>query len=167
MRFFAFHSRHRIVLALILLLLSIPAWATDWQEDRATLKGVDSFAVVVEAVVPDAGRGGLTQSQLTTDIDSRLRQEGISVNPASPFMLHVVVSTVQSDSGHYAYNVTVTFRQAIMLMRDPKISQAFAPTWSVTSIGIVSAARLPDVRPVVIDAVDWFIKAYLEQNPKR
>ena len=162
-----FLSRSRIVLAVALLLLAVPAWAADDEEERASLKGVDSCAVVVEGIPPDAERDGLPRSQLQTEVEVRLRQAGIKVVASSLYMLYVNVDTVKNSTGFYAYGIQVSFEQPVALLRNPTRVQTFAPTWSVGSIGMVGSDRLRDVRSVVIDQVDKFIAAYLEQNPKQ
>jgi len=161
-----FLSRPRIVLALVLLLLTVPAWAGDTASDRASLKGVDSVQVAVENMRPDAERDGLTSSQIQTDVELRLRQSGIKVDSSSPCMLYVRVSTLRNDDGRYAFNILVSLEQPVMLQRNPKIVQPFASTWNVAEIGTAGATRLRDVRSAVIDEVNKFISAYLEENPK-
>jgi hypothetical protein len=59
MRSLACLSSRRIVLALALLLVSVPAWANDNPSDRASLKGVDSVQVAVENMRPDTERDGV------------------------------------------------------------------------------------------------------------
>ena len=167
MRFRPFLSRFRIVLAVALLLLAVPAWAADDEEERASLKGVDSCAVVVEGIPPDAERDGLPRSQLQTEVEVRLRQAGIKVVASSLYMLYVNVDTLKNNMGSYAYNIHVSFEQPVTLLRDPKLVQTFATTWSVGSIGTVGSDRLGDVRSDVRDHVDKFIAAYLEQNSKK
>jgi hypothetical protein len=44
---------------------------------------------------------------------------------------------------------------------------ASAATWGVDALGAFGSERLREVRPHVIDNVDKFIGAYLEQNPKQ
>jgi len=167
MRLSPFLSRFRIVLAVALLLLAGLARAADDEEGRASLKGIASFEVVVEGIQPDAERDGLTQSQIQTEVEARLRQAGIKVVASSPYMLYVNVDTTKKNMGSYAYNIYVSFEQPVTLLRDTKRVQTFAVTWSVGSIGTVGSDRLRDVRSDVSDLVDQFITAYLEQNPKQ
>jgi hypothetical protein len=140
---------------------------SDREEFRATLKGVDSVLVAVEDMEPGAERDGLTQSQIQTDVELRLRQSGITVDPTSHYILYVNVNTVRTDDGFYAYNIEVSFAQAVMLLRAPETVLNFVPTWGVGSVGTIRANRLRNVRSRVIDHVDKFINAYLEQNPKQ
>jgi hypothetical protein len=123
--------------------------------------------VGIEKIQPDAERDGLTRSQTQTDIESRLRQSGITLDPASPYLLYVTINTVRDPASPvYAFNIVVTFHQGVSLPRNPK-SLHLATTWSVSHVGLVGADHLRDVRSKVADLVDRFISAYREQNPKR
>ena len=167
MRLAAFLSGRLILVASVLLLLTVPAWGTDTPTDRATLKGITEVKVVVETIDPNVERHGLTQSQLRTDVELRLRHSGITVDSTSHYILYVNVNTARTGGGIYAYNIEVSFGQAVMLLRDPQTVLNVVPTWSVGSVGTIRANRLPNVQSRVIDYVDKFIAAYLEQNPKR
>jgi hypothetical protein len=167
MRVLAFLSRASVVLILALPLLAAPARGQDGAAQRATLKGVTIIEVVVEEMDPVAERDGLTRSQLRTDVELRLRQAGITVGPTLTGHLYVNVDTVKSDHGQtYAYNVVVQYVQQVVLARDPK-ALVFATTWETGGVGMIVVDRLREVRQDVANYVDQFIKAYLEQNPKR
>ena len=167
MRLNAFPSCRRIVLTVALLILAVPAWGQDGAAQRATLKGITIVEVVVEAMDPVAEQDGLTRAQLQTDVEVRLRQAGITVGPTLTGHLYVNVDTVKGDHGQtYAYNVSVQYVQQVVLARDPK-APIFATTWDTGGVGMMAASRLHEVRQDVANYVDQFIKAYLEQNPKR
>jgi hypothetical protein len=158
----------------MLLLAVLPlvglAQTIDSPWHRATLKGVTTVAVDVLPVDAAVERDGLTQSQIRTDVELRLRQAGIRINPASQSAsgtLSVVVTAFkQETSPLYAISLSVSFGQLVTLIRDPSLVTA-APTWGIISVQVVGAARLRGVRYDVGDLVDRFINAYLEQNPKR
>ena len=167
MRLTVARSRPRILLTLALLLPTASAWGEDSAAQRATLQGVTVVEVVVEAMDPVAEQVGLTRSQLQTDVEARLRQAGIPVGPSLTGHLYVNVDTFKGGHGQtYAYNVSVQYIQQVVLARDPK-TPFFAATWEVGGVGMFAADRLHEVRQDVANYVDQFIKAYLEQNPKR
>jgi hypothetical protein len=168
MRCLAFLSRHRrLVFGISLLLLPVPAWGEGSAAQRATLRGVNTVEVVIEAIDPAAEQDGLTRSQLQTDVEERLREARIAVGPTLTGHLYVNVDTVKGEHGQtYAYNVSVQYVQQVMLARDPK-APVYVPTWDTGGVGMIAAARLREVRQDVANYVDQFIKAYLEQNPKR
>jgi hypothetical protein len=164
---FAFLCRRRsLVVGISLLLLPASAWGQGSTAQRATLKGINTVEVVVEAIDPAAEQDGLTRSQLQTDVEGRLRQAGIVVGPTLTGHLYVNVDTVKGEHGHtYAYNVSVQYVQQLALARDPKVP-IFAPTWDTGGVGMIAANRLREVRQEVANYVDQFIKDYLEQNPR-
>jgi hypothetical protein len=158
----------RIVVAGILLFAAIPVWAGDNPWERTTLKGIKQVAVLVEDVSSDISQEGLTSSQIRTDVESRLRQSGITVVSSSPDFLYVRVGTWKlPGSPVYAVSITIEFRQQVNLVRDSTIPMASTATWGVDALGAFGSDRLREIRPHVIDNVDKFISAYLEQNPKQ
>ena len=52
------------LMTLLLLGLTVQAWPSDSPQERATLKGLTAFDVVVEKLSPEAERDGLTIDQL-------------------------------------------------------------------------------------------------------
>ena len=168
MGFLAFLSHHRrLVVGISLLLLPVSAWGQGSAAQGATLRGVNIVEVVIEAIDPVAEQDGLTRSQLQTDVEERLRRAGITVGPTLTGHLYVNVDTVKGEHGQaYAYNVSVQYVQQVVLPRDPK-APIFAPTWDTGGVGLISTNRLREVRQDVANYVDQFIKAHLEQNPKR
>ena len=167
MRLRAVLARQRLALAIALLLLPMAGWGQENAGHKATLKGVSIVEVVVEAMDPNAEHDGLTRSQLQTEVEARLRQAGITVGSNLTGHLYVTVDTAKGDKGQtYAYNVEVEYVQQIVLPRDPQ-APVYAPTWETGGVGLIAASRLREVRQDVANYVDQFIKAYLEQNPKR
>ncbi len=168
MRRTAFVLRGSVVLGTALLLLSIPALAADDSPiSRASLKGLKAVTVVVERMDPDAEKDGLTTDQLQKDVESRLRQAGITVVPLVPpsSFLYVNVHALKTDAGFYVAAITVEFNQPVTLFRDPKIVHPAATTWRMHSIAVAASDRLGILQGQVDTYVDEFINAYLEQNP--
>ena len=58
------------VVCTVILSLGAPAWADG---RRTSLEGLDAVKVVIEAIRPDLAHDGLTQSELRTDVEGRLR----------------------------------------------------------------------------------------------
>ena len=173
MRPMGFISRHSIVPAIAAFLvtasLALPAsaWALDDASARATLKGIKAIRLAVAPVKPDISQDGFTTAQLQTDIEARLKQAGIPVDPQSGVWLFVAVTTAKIDKGLYAYSIDLDLYQSVTLARTPSIS-ASAPTWGVGSrVGALDIARLQEIRSEVVGFVDQFISAYREQNPKK
>jgi hypothetical protein len=136
--------------------------------DRATLKGITEVQVVVETIDPEVERHGLTQSQVQTDLELRLKQSGIKVASSSSASLYVDIQIMRVlVLPLYAYSLEVAFQQPVRLDRNLRISHASAPTWSLSDSGVIMRKRVRELRSRVIEKVDQFINAYLEQNPKQ
>jgi len=179
MRVTLFVPRGWIVLGLAFIFLTIsPAmivsvWAlTDAPQTRATIKGIQAIKVLVERINPEAEKDGLRMDQLQNDVELRLRKAGIVVTPSAEppaeAVLYVNVSTHKSLN-LYAIDFSVNLGQAVMLVRDLKMSTSIiAATWHRGAVGLADRDNLRTyVRDGLADLVDEFINAYLEQNPKR
>ncbi len=158
--------RRPALLGVALLLLAVPASPDDSPHARYSLRGLKAVHVVVEDLRPDAEMDGLAKSELQRDVEFRLRQAGIKLDPSSPESLYVKLGTYKHQSGLYSFSLTLEFHQPVRLYRDPKILQPFASTWSVGDTGIVGAVDIRNLRNHLADFVDYFINAYLEENPR-
>jgi len=165
MRTLTFLSRGRLFLALVLLLLSVPVWAS---EPPGTLQGIDALAVVVDQVAPDAERDGLSRAQLQADVELRLRQSGIKVDPASTYHLQVSLMTYRPPDRRslYAFSIALALLQPVRLIRYPTLVFNDGVTWRTGSVGLTERTRLREIRSFVIHDVDDFIHAFRAQNPK-
>ncbi len=142
------------------------AWPADDPEHRAALKGIKAVQVAVVQPKADAAQDGLTSSDLQLELESRLRQGGVPVGPASPEAILRVELNTNKAANLYAVNVLVEVVQRVNLARTPAVLLT-APTWSLAAVGLVDAAHLREVRSVVATLADRFITAYLEQNPRQ
>jgi len=123
---------------------------------RAPLAGLTGVHVEVEPVNVDAERDGLSRDGLRTDVESALREAGMTVVtqaalfadvPGTP-VLHVDVMTIRLD-GRYAYSVRLELWQAVALVRAPGV-QTLGLTWSAPQIvGTVAVESIADLRDVV------------------
>jgi hypothetical protein len=116
------------------------------------------------------------KSTVTTDVELRLRQAGITVLPGGTVLpgespspwLYVRVGFVASGTV-YAYAVEVELHQPVTLVRDREITAYGATTWRVGPlVGLAGRDGIAErVRRVLRDMVDEFVNAYLAANPKR
>jgi len=159
--------------------LSPLAGQGDDERSRPTLAGLPGVYVEGSQMKEDAQQKGLSETQLRTDVELKLRQAGIRVLTKEevthtlglPF-LFVSVNTLQpqgsSHSGLYAFAVNVELIQTICLGRSPS-GLTLGRTWNAAGVfGTVGRETLGEsVRNEVRDATDQFINAYLAANPKR
>ena len=142
-----------------------PASCVDDQIDRATLRGLANFRVVIEWLEPDVASYGLSGAQLQTDVELRLRDAGLVLKETSPAWLYVRVSTIKVGQFEvFAYSLDIQLRQPVTTGNGTVTT---ATTWSSGAIGCIAADRLSEkVRKSVSDHVDQFLNAYLSVNPK-
>ncbi len=154
----------------LVVLSSQPTTATvrqagDTQDARATLRGLDEFAVVVDLNL-ELEETGLNKNQLQTDVELRLRRDGIRVTSSGMAFLAINVNGFAGpdQTGLYVFSVTAQVIQPVSLVRDSDIT-IFAGTWSLSLTGLAGSARVEGgVRNYVADLVDSFINAYLAEN---
>ena len=170
-------SSYRVLLGLAVLwgiigLAGGKSWAGDSKYERDTLRGVEGVNVVVEELGSEVERAGLTETQLQTDVELRLRKAGIRVltyeervgTPGRP-SLYINVNVMLKSDGLAVYAIRVALHQTASLETDG--SRPIVATWSVASIGSVSRIRFVDtIRNDVRDGVDDFINAYLSVHPR-
>jgi hypothetical protein len=152
------------VVALLVLAAAHPALATDESAGRQTLKGIKVIAVHVDALRPEVESDGLTQAQIKTDVEQRLRASGIQINDGASATLIVNVNAVLVEQGtpFYAVSAQIDLEQDVIV----RGLDATAYTWSIGGIAAVGRANLPMVRDFVRGKVDKFIDAYFSVNPK-
>jgi hypothetical protein len=139
--------------------------ALDLPENRASLRGITTIAVVVEDLSPDPVSDGLTTDQIRTDVELRLRKSGVKIEARNTSYLYVKAHPFKSRStpGLYAYSVDVEFIQPAKVSNGVSVP---ASTWSIGDIGIVGQANMSKgIRDDIGDFVDRFLNAYLSVNP--
>ena len=142
--------------------------------NRATLRGLKGFEVLIEDIAPEAKEDGLTKDLIKTDVELRLRKAGIRVLtkeespkiPQSQYLYINVIAGKHKESEFYSIAIFVDLKQEVYLKRNPSIT-VLASTWSVATVGGVSASQMKsNVREQLGDLMDKFINAYLAVNPK-
>jgi hypothetical protein len=137
------------------------------QESLARLKRV---YVLVEGVDADAEKLGLSEEQLKTVIELRLREAGIGLltreqsfqEPGTPIVYLNVCAQPGAESRTGYFFMSLQVRQEASLTRDPEIA-TFASTWND---GMLCRGD----RSMAQEALDGMLKAflndYLAANPK-
>lgn len=158
---------------MVLILIIGNVHAQDIEQTRNALRGLGGVYVMPEnPLEEDAIRGGLSQDNIRSEVEGKLRQAGIRVlsreeweqAPGKPY-LQVWPKVLKGGVlGGYIYHITVEFKQHVSLVRSPSI-QVFGATWSVEHMGYTP--DLKDIRDRMNDRIDKFIDAYLSVNPKK
>ena len=125
-------------------LLVSPVSAQVVRTDRASMRGLTDFEIVVEDLIPEAQLDGLTKDHLLEAVENRLRLAGF------------VLAADSTGGGAYLYvNVNMTVGSGIYIY--------------CAELQLRQATRLTELRvgitSVVLGEVDTFIRDYAEENP--
>jgi len=142
------------------------------QEDlnRKAFEGLPALGVDVLVYPPEAQREGFPAETFKTDVQLRLRQNGLRVledfelEPHSP-LLKVSILLLKREGG-YVYRFDIELSERVALVRKPA-GVLLATTWHDGAVGITGKDRYSAVRDGVREYLDRFINQYLAANPKR
>ncbi len=138
----------------------------DREFERAPLRGLRSFHVVVEDLDPEAAGVGLNRDGLQTDVEVKFRTTGLPLRDGTSPYYYVRLTFLDLGSVVTWY-VTAELREEVFLPREPPLRRV-AAIWSAGQIGSVGRARVVEmIRQTVRDVTDKFINDYLAANPKR
>ena len=158
-----------VALVSLILLPGVSHALTPKQQALVGLKGVE---VVVEDIRPEAERLGLTEAQIQTDVELRLRKAGVRVltakesdeTPGVPFLYVNVTTIFFQKTSAVVYSIFVQLKEAVTLKRG---FIAVGAIWNTGSVGTVGTSNIRKIRVSVGDKVDEFINDYLAANPKK
>ena len=150
------------ILALLLLHnANVIAQSNDPLE-RETLKDLSGVNVIVNITEesPSLEKDGLTQSQIQTDIEIRLRKAGIRVltieeakeSPRRP-LLFIALLASKSDAlskvlgeNLYSFSIQVEFKQTGTLYRSTDNKVFLITTWSDSAVVMTSKRNIRTIR---------------------
>lgn len=140
----------------------------------STLHGFKAVALTVEIQANKEDKAGLlTQNDLRTQAELRLRMAGINVVPqctkfdGGTLLVNVQVLRMDEDIPIYAFAVCVDHLQHIELVRDRKIhaiadTRLFFPSLAIAGLDKVNKT----IKNAVDKQMDEFINDYLAANSK-
>ncbi|NIO20990.1 MAG: hypothetical protein GTN76_09680 [Candidatus Aenigmarchaeota archaeon] len=160
-----------MLLALMELRSSKPAFAQDDDLNRQTLRGIQGVHIVIESLKPEISGDGLAEERLRVKTVKKLQAAGLKVlseteNQMTPGRPYIYVHSSVFKYRYfplYIYNNKIELVQDAYLVRTINI-RAEAVTWSVSATGL--APRLEAIRTSMERLLDYFIEAYLSANPK-
>ena len=116
-------SRPGTVSALLAALLLLGASSAvmaqgDGKTSRGSLRGIETFDVLIEDLPDAAQKPGLSTDSLRTDVELRLRQNGIKITDARALQatLYVIVNVVGA-----AASLDISVGQPVRLVRDQSL----------------------------------------------
>lgn len=139
-------------------------------DERETLRDITRLDVLIEPIAPQIELLGLTTKQIQTDVETRLQQAGIPITSFAvnndEGTLYININMVRVRQLElWAYSLIVEFKQEVSLKNNPKFT-VLAVTWSRDSTGTVGSAHTDQLRGVIAQYIDEFVKDYLSMNPK-
>ena len=159
-------SGGRVLLALIGLMVAVPAAAHLKVGQSDVLKGLTAVRLEVERIKPEIEREGLNADVLLEDMDLRLRAAGIKVavsdEGANAPVLYLNVDALKCSFG-YVYNIGLYLIEPAMLSRRPVAVQSIVLRIP-EQLGI--SERLSGVRDAAGDILDEFVRTWKKVNSK-
>jgi len=167
---------HRIVVIVCVGVLAAVApfgswaWAFGTELSTSSMKGIRGVTVRVEgSLAKELEQQRLTKDILREIVESQLQAADVTLLTDLEFletkarpMLSITINTLKHGEG-YIFSVVAQLYQHVYLIKKGQDTTCPATTWSSAgAIGIFYNAE--DVRSVVKEEVDAFIKAYQEAN---
>lgn len=157
---------HRTLLLVFLLaVFGAGLSAGDATLDRATLRGLKAFNIVIDPLDPQLEKAGLSADALRSRIDTRLRHAGIALDTnAIEFVGLRVDSMLLAKKGPDGLCFSLGFYQPVLLSRDQKIRTATL-TWDVHMMLMVPPRGMVQSALDAVDQIaDKFVAAYRSVN---
>jgi hypothetical protein len=165
-----------IVTGLVVGIFTLACSATNDNEARNSLAGLQGVYVLVEPLPTWMEQYGATAQKIQTQVELRLRQEGIKVLSKEEsdriigrafLCVNVNVKKI-SNREECPVNCELSLRQDVYLAREQAILVGGAATWDIGSVGLCSAIQLPEfIKKSINDLLDLFVNDYLAVNPKK
>ena len=128
------------------------------------LKGLQGVSVIIPPLSPDVEKYGLKREQLKTDVESKLRQEGILETRAMA-ILSVSVKILDSRKAPAVVRISVELDEVVRLRRD-LTKECWATTWETDSVIILGTSPVKDIRDEIKNIARTFCVCHLAANPK-
>jgi hypothetical protein len=139
---------------------------------QKALIGLKGVGIDIVKTSPEAKSLGLTENQIKTDVELRIRKAGIRVltdeerqeTPGFPFLQVAVTTMVSQDRGLMVFSIAVDLVEWVMLARG---GETWGYIWHTSSTGKGGVDHIRNLRGSVGDKVDDFINDFLAANPKK
>jgi len=147
------------------------SWAFGTELSTSSMSGIRGVTVMIEgSLEKELEQQGLTKDALRGLVESQLQDAGIALLTDLEFleikerpMLEIMVYTLKHGEG-YLLSVTAQLFQHVYLIKKGQDTTYPAATWS--SPGVIGIVYDPgDLRSLVKEEVDGFIRAYRSANP--
>jgi hypothetical protein len=156
---------HRTILLITLLaVFGVGLSAGDAALDRATLRGLKPFNIVIDPLDPQLEKTGLNADTLRSRLETRLRHAGIPLDTNAIEFVGLRIDSVLTKKGPYSLCFSLAFYQPVILSRDAKIRTA-TQTWDVRLMLVTPPKTMvPTALDTVDQIADQFVTAYRSVN---
>jgi hypothetical protein len=146
-------------------------WAFGTELSTSSMSGIRGVTVMVEGgFEKELGQQRLTKDTLRGDVELQLQEAGLTLLTDLEFletkerpMLSITINTLKHGEG-YLFSLTAQLYQHVYLIKKGQDTTYPAATWwSAGAIGILYNPE--DLRSLVKEEVDAFIRAYRSANP--
>ena len=135
------------------------------EHERASLRGLSGFVVVIQNLRPEAKADGLSEDSIRSAVELILRSSGILIlEPTAKIpYIYVRVSTFKNlEGGFHSVGIKVELNQ---WLGQPEWS-GYGATWQQSWLGLVGARRIREMIGEVEQMVKQFANDFLAANPK-
>ncbi len=144
-------------------------------KQRDALEGLESIVVVAQEPPADAKAAGLTQQQIQSDVEMKLKLAGLEVlakddmevEPHTPTLNVSVCILSQKDTQFYAVSIMLNLQQPVILGKEPN-TVVLANTWERASLSVFDKEiLLSAVSAKVKEQVSFFIRDFRAANKRQ
>lgn len=162
----------RLVIFLLMIIPCAAAAQGDLDAERASLRGIHSFAAEITLEGPGhlVGSHLLRSEVLLHRVIHRLRDAGLEVErvphgaPNPPPHLHIHLNMLELDGGLVPFAISADFFQDVRLATSRQDMSAI--TWDESVLGLVTRDLLPTIPQSLDTLIDQFAEDYLSANER-
>ena len=144
-------------------------------KQRDALEGLESVVVAAGELPPDVKAAGLTQQQIQSEVEMKLKLAGLEVlskddldaEPNTATLNVSVCILPQKDTQLYAVSINLNLQQQVILEKEPN-TVVPANTWERASLSVFDKEIFASaVSAKVKEQVSFFIRDYRAANKKQ
>ena len=144
-----------------------------------TLRGIEGIEILIEEFKPEV-EDFISVLQAQTDLEGKLRQAGIRIltkeeneklQPQRKPYLYVKITAYKPPARRdvLAFNAEMSLKQQVRLnsCRENPDAVFYSPTWYKNSVSVVTLRNAGEIKNVLDDLTEKFIKAYITAKAKK
>ncbi|MCW3100070.1 MAG: hypothetical protein JWL77_5688 [Chthonomonadaceae bacterium] len=134
------------------------------------LKGLKDVGVAVERFPQDFLTPALTMDAVKTDVELKLKQNGLHVLPVAEAqtarvpVLSINLNGFKAINGLFVYNINLFLKEDVAPTRTKSLVVTGAVVWQREFVGATGELNLPAVRTDIKEDIDTFLNDYRAAN---